>query len=123
MLVQLAHQRQQAIQEAELRSLAAKLGPLFGIVGVTTTEQSPPGPVECKARNPVPIKTMMNLLGMPAGPCRRPLGKMTRPGFEVVRNAALQVWQNDPTLLAPIAEAFGVAIALDIVMAFGVAIG
>ncbi len=93
--------------EDEADKLAADLQPFFGIVGVATQEDSPHGTVECKARNPLPVKTMMNLLGMPAGPCRRPLGKMTRAGFEVVRNAARQVWQNDPTLLAPIAEAFG----------------
>ena len=74
----------------------------FGMVGVSTEEQSPHGPVECKARNPVPVKTLMNILGMPAGPCRQPLGKMTRAGFDYVRGAARQVQANDPELLAPI---------------------
>jgi len=90
--------------------LAAKLQPLFGIVGVTTVEESLHGPVQCKARNPVPIKTLMNILGMPAGPCRRPLGKMTRAGVEVVLQAARQAHQNDPATLAPVAEFFGVDI-------------
>ena len=88
--------------------LAADLQPLFGIVGVATTEQSSRGPVECKARNPVPIKTLMNLLGMPSGPCRRPLGRLTRQGAQVVAGAARQVWRNDPELLAPVGQAFGV---------------
>ena len=88
--------------------LAADLQPLFGIVGVATTEQSSRGPVECKARNPVPVKTLMNLLGMPSGPCRRPLGRLTRQGAKVVVDAALQVWRNDPELLAPVGQAFGV---------------
>lgn len=88
--------------------LAADLKPLFGIVGVTTTEQSRKGPVPCKARNPVPVKTLMNILGMPAGPCRRPLGKLSRQGLAVVVDAARKAWRNDPGLLAPIADAFGV---------------
>ena len=94
----------------EADRIAANLQPFFGMVGVATRENSPRGEVECKARNPVPVKTLMNLLGMPAGPCRRPLGKMTRGGFDTVRNAARQVQQNDPQLLAPIAEFFGVDI-------------
>ena len=93
---------------AQADKLAADLQPLFGIVGVATTEQSSRGPVECKARNPVPVKTLMNLLGMPSGPCRRPLGRLTRQGAKVVVDAALRVWRNDPELLAPVAEAFGV---------------
>ena len=38
------------------------------------------GVTEVKARNPLPVKTLMNILGMPAGPCRQPLGKMNRAG-------------------------------------------
>lgn len=90
--------------------LAAALQPIFGIVTVVTTEQSPRGPVQCKARNPLAIKTLMNLLGMPAGPCRRPLGKMTRAGIEVVIQAARKTQQLDPTVLAPVASFFGVDI-------------
>ena len=88
--------------------LAGDLQPLLGIVGVTTTEESRFGPVQCKCRNPVPIKTLMNILGMPAGPVRRPLGRMTRSGFEVVRDAARRVHENDPAVFAPVAEFFGV---------------
>jgi 4-hydroxy-tetrahydrodipicolinate synthase len=95
-------------ETATADKLAADLQPLFGIVGVTTTEQSAKGPVECKARNPVPIKTLMNILGMPSGPSRRPLGKLTRQGVKVVVDAAFQVWRNDPELLAPVGTAFGV---------------
>ena len=95
-------------EEAAADDLAQKLGPLFGIVGVATTEQSPHGPVECKARNPVPVKTLMNILGMPSGPSRRPLGKLTRGGVQVALAAARQVHANDPTAFAPIADFFGV---------------
>jgi 4-hydroxy-tetrahydrodipicolinate synthase len=88
--------------------LAAKLQPLLGIVGVATQEESRFGSVECKARNPLPIKTLMNILGMPSGPCRPPLGKMTRAGIQVVLEAARQAHVNDPATLAPIGEFFGV---------------
>ncbi|MEW6752347.1 MAG: 4-hydroxy-tetrahydrodipicolinate synthase [Candidatus Latescibacterota bacterium] len=88
--------------------LAAALQPLLGMVGVTTREATRLGEVTCKARNPLPIKTLMNILGMPAGPCRRPLGRMTRAAAQVVLQAARQAHRNDPTLLAPVAEFFGV---------------
>ncbi|MCS7120211.1 MAG: 4-hydroxy-tetrahydrodipicolinate synthase [Nitrososphaerota archaeon] len=84
------------------------LKPLFSIVTVRTEEETPYGPVQCRARNPLPYKTLMNLLGMPAGPCRRPLGKMTRKGFEVVLNTARTVYEKTPEILAPIEEFFDV---------------
>ena len=86
--------------------LAADMKPLFGVVGVTTTETSPHGTVQCKARNPVPVKTLMNILGMPSGPCRRPLGKLTRQGIDVALAAARQLFANDPGLLTPIGDFF-----------------
>ena len=98
-------------QEADADRLAAAMGPLFACVGVTTQEETPYGSVECKARNPLAVKSLMNVLGMPSGPTRRPLGKMTRQGMEVALNAARQVHANDPTLLAPIGEFFGVDIS------------
>jgi 4-hydroxy-tetrahydrodipicolinate synthase len=50
----------------------------------------------------------MNILGMPAGPCRQPLGKMTRNGLEVVLSAARKVYENNPEILTPIAQFFDV---------------
>ena len=91
--------------------LADDLQPLFGIVGVTTTEETPFGSVECNARNPLAIKTLMNVLGMPAGPCRRPLGRMTRNGVEVAVGAAREVYANNPANLAPIGEFFDVDVS------------
>ncbi|MEE3334917.1 MAG: 4-hydroxy-tetrahydrodipicolinate synthase [Candidatus Latescibacterota bacterium] len=90
--------------------LADDMKPLFGIVGVTTTETSPHGTVQCKARNPVPVKTLMNILGMPSGPCRRPLGRLTRQGLDVALGAVKQVFANDPGLLTPIGDFFEVDI-------------
>jgi len=95
---------------AEGLRLAEALGPLFDIVTVKTQEDSPFGKRLCKARNPLPIKTLMRLLGMPAGPARRPLGRMTKAGLERVVQAATRVWRDHPEILEPVGEAFGVDI-------------
>lgn len=87
------------------------LQPLFGIVTVKTTEETKYGPVVCKARNPLPTKTLMNILGMPSGPCRQPLGKMTRQGVDTVLAAARKVWETNPQVLEPIEASFDVRIA------------
>lgn len=90
--------------------LAQALQPLFNIVTVKTQEQTPYGPVTCKARNPLAYKTLMNVLGMPSGPCRQPLGKMTHAGLEVVLANARKVYENNPEILKPIADHFNVDI-------------
>ncbi|MCK4436511.1 4-hydroxy-tetrahydrodipicolinate synthase [bacterium] len=91
------------------------LSPLFNIVTVKVKDERtfPDGSkfaVEDKFRNPLPVKTLMNGLGMPAGPCRRPLGKMSPHGVRVVRNAARTVWKKNPEILKPIEDAYGVKI-------------
>jgi len=92
----------------EANKLAQALQPLFAIVTVKTQEQTPYGTVTCKARNPLAYKTLMNVLGMPSGPCRRPLGKMTRAGLEVVLANARKVYETNPAVLQPIADFFSV---------------
>jgi len=92
---------------AELNKAVA---PLFDLVTVKTTEATPHGDVVCRARNPLAIKTLMALLGMPSGPCRRPLGRMTRKGLDVVLNVARTVWRDNPEILQPVADHFGVDI-------------
>jgi len=92
----------------EASELAQALQPLFAIVTVKTQEQTSFGPVACKARNPLAYKTLMNVLGMPSGSCRQPLGKMTRNGLEVVLSNARKVYENNPEILRPIEEFFGV---------------
>ena len=89
-------------------ALNETLAPLFSLVTVTTVESSPHGEVTCRSRNPVGIKTLMAVLGMPAGPCRQPLGKMTEKGIRKVLEATRKVWADDPSVLAPVAEFFGV---------------
>lgn len=89
-------------------ALEKALEPLFGIVTVKTYEDDGYGPRLVKARNPTSIKTLMNLLGMPAGPCRPPLGKMTRQGLEVVVSAVKTVYENNPEILKPVEDFFGI---------------
>jgi len=84
------------------------LQPLFNIVTVKTQESTPYGPVMCRARNPLACKTLMNILGMPSGPCRQPLGKMTRAGIGVVLASTRKVYEANPQVLEPIAEYFQV---------------
>jgi 4-hydroxy-tetrahydrodipicolinate synthase len=90
--------------------LAEAVKPLFGLVTVTTQEATGFGEAPCRARNPLAMKTFMSLLGMPAGPCRRPLGKMTRKGLDFVISVARRVQSNNPEILQPIADFFGVDI-------------
>ncbi len=84
--------------------------PLFSLVTVKTREKTPYGEVECRARNPLALKTLMNILGMPSGPCRRPLGKMTRAGIDRVLGAVRKTQAENPEILAPAAEFFNVDI-------------
>jgi len=93
---------------AEAEKLANALKPLFGIVTVKTQEETPSGTVGCRARNPLGTKTLMAILGMPGMPCRQPLGKMTKKGVEVVLEAGRTVWKNNPEILKPVADFFGV---------------
>lgn len=93
------------------KRLHRALEPLSNIVRVKTREQTYGAiEVEDRAENPVPIKTLMDILGMPSGPCRRPLGKMTKKGLEIVLDAVLKVWQDNPEILMPIQDFFGVNI-------------
>jgi len=91
--------------------LKRALQPLFGLVTVTTRETTEFGEVTCRARNPMALKTFMALLGMPSGPCRRPLGRMTRNGLDFVVSTARRVQTDNPEILQPVADFFGIDIA------------
>ena len=100
-------------QMAAATALADALKPLFGVVTVKCDDerQLPNGAtviVSDKFRNPLAIKTLMNALGMPAGPTLAPLGRLTLKAVEIVRAAALATWQNDPSLFEPIEKTFDV---------------
>jgi 4-hydroxy-tetrahydrodipicolinate synthase len=100
---------------ATATALREALNPLFGIVTVKAESERvlPDGSVvtlQDRFRNPLGIKSLMNALGMPAGPGRQPIGKLSREGLQIVRNAAQTVWRNNPEILLPIAEFYGVDI-------------
>ena len=86
------------------------LKPLLDLVVVTTKENSEFGTVSCRARNPLPLKTMMQILKMPGGFCRKPLGKMTLKGFNIVLDALKSVQLNNPEIFEPVASFFKVDI-------------
>ena len=98
------------------QDLGGRLTPLFKLVTVKVQSERrfPWGgsaTVEDRFRNPSGIKTMLAGLGMPAGSFRRPLGKMTRAGVEIVRNALRVVWKESPEILKPIEPFYGIDIA------------
>ncbi|PID73741.1 MAG: 4-hydroxy-tetrahydrodipicolinate synthase [Desulfobacterales bacterium] len=90
----------------EAEALDRALSPLTRIVMIRTREATPYGDVECRARNPLPVKILMNLLGMPSGPCRPPLGKITPTALEIIAGAAREVWEKNPEILTPAAKTF-----------------
>jgi len=92
----------------EAKRLSDSLKPLFEIVTVKTIAETRFGEVLVKARNPLPYKTLMNVLGMPAGPPRQPLGKMTRKGLQIILEAARKVHRNNPEIFRPIEDFFDV---------------
>ncbi|MDY6831881.1 MAG: 4-hydroxy-tetrahydrodipicolinate synthase [Thermodesulfobacteriota bacterium] len=92
----------------EGRKISLALSPLLERVTVTSTEETPLGPVTCRARNPLPVKTLMALLGMPSGFCRQPLGRMTAAGLDSLTTAARKVFTGAPELFTPLAEFFGI---------------
>ncbi len=101
---------------AGAEKLKDALSPLFNIVTVKIDNPRtlPSGEtvlVNDRYRNPQAFKTLMAGLGMPSGPCRKPLGKMTAAGVAVVRNAAKEVWEKNPKILQPVGDFFGLDIA------------
>lgn len=93
----------------EATAIVCKLQNLFGIVTVVANRNGMG--IQDKFRNPLPTKTMMNILGMPSGPCRRPLGKMSVPGLIKVYDALKVVFDTWPEVLRPIEDFFKVDIA------------
>jgi 4-hydroxy-tetrahydrodipicolinate synthase len=111
-MVRLAH----AGDMAQARVLEKKLTPVFGLVGMSVLNERrlPNGQIVevlDKYRNPLPVKTMMAGLGLPSGPCRRPLGRMSQEGVQSARQALLQMQQASPELFEPIEAFFGVDVS------------
>ncbi len=98
---------------ARARGIEESLKPVLGCVGVAVeSEREVPGvgvvPVQDKFRNPVPVKTMMAGLGMVPPTVRSPLGRMTAPGVQVVRDALRAVHVSRPEWFSPIETTFEV---------------
>lgn len=90
------------------KTIVDAVKPLFQLVTVKTTEKTPYGNVLCRARNPLAIKTLMAVLGMPSGLCRKPLGKMTKNGLDVVLETARTVQKKNPHIFQPAADFFNI---------------
>lgn len=96
------------LEDAE--QIRTALQPLMGLVTVTTQEETPFGSVTCRARNPLALKTLMQILGIPAGHCRPPMGKMTENGLAKVLEIAQTVQEKNPEIFQPLADFFKVNI-------------
>jgi len=95
----------------EAQKIRDALNPLFGLVTVCAKrEEIITSFVLDKFRNPVGIKTIMQGLGMPVGVCRPPLGKMTKAAVETARSGLREVWEQNPWILKPIEDFYGVSI-------------
>ncbi|HKK90278.1 MAG TPA: 4-hydroxy-tetrahydrodipicolinate synthase, partial [Desulfobacteraceae bacterium] len=92
----------------EAEALNNALSPLLGLVTVTTEEITPFGRIPCRARNPIALKTLMQILGLPSGGCRRPVGRMTKSGLEIVVAAAKKVQNSNPEIFSPLADFFNI---------------
>ena len=92
------------------KAIAEALKPLFEIVTVKTTEETSKGQVIFKARNPLPIKTLMSILGLPGGPLRQPLGKITRKGFQIILHNAREAQSRHPEIFKPVSDFFDINI-------------
>lgn len=96
--------------QTQARRLLSKIEPLFNLVTVKTKEKTCYGDVVFRARNPLAVKTLMAILGMPSGGCRRPLGKMTKKGLDTVLETARKIQTDSPDIFQPVADFFGVDI-------------
>jgi len=95
-------------EKEKARQIEQLLRPMMDCITVKTEEDTRFGKVICRARNPLAIKTLMNVLGMPSGPCRPPLGKMTKAGITKVVESARKIYSTAPELFEPIEEFFDI---------------
>lgn len=96
--------------ESEAKRHKNALDPLFELVTVKTKEKTPYGDVVFRARNPLAVKAIMSILGMPSGGCRKPLGKLTRNGLEKILESLRNVQGRNPEIFKPAEDFFGVNI-------------
>jgi len=89
------------------------LSPLFDLVTVKYERQETVLNSEKiffsdKIRNPVPIKVMMNILGMTPGQCRSPLGKLPKIAALHMQKKLLTLCKDNWWVLEPIQKFFNV---------------
>jgi 4-hydroxy-tetrahydrodipicolinate synthase len=97
------------------QTLEGKLKPLISTVTVKAESERtlPDGrrvKVQDRFRNPIAVKAIMKVFGMPAGPCRKPLGRLSISGASVIREALGRVMKESPEILSPIGDFYGVDI-------------
>jgi 4-hydroxy-tetrahydrodipicolinate synthase len=97
------------------REIEKKLKPLLTMVTVKVdSERTLPNGrtvrVQDRFRNPIAVKAAMSVLGMPSGPCRKPLGKLTPQAAAVIRENLSSVYSDNPEVLAPIGDFYNVDI-------------
>ena len=84
------------------------LTPWFDMVTVRSIESTRYGAVALKSRNPVPVKSLMHLIGMPSGPCRQPLGKLGPNAAASLLQIAREQHAKHPELFERIEDFFHV---------------
>ncbi len=50
----------------------------------------------------------MRILGIPVGPCRPPLGRMTQKGIKIILDKIREIYEKSPEVLNPIEDFFDV---------------
>jgi len=100
------------VEEGE--KLKTKLSPLFKLVTIKGERKvnikGKEYVVVDKYRNPLGIKTIMNIFGMPAGPARRPLGKMRKETLNSLIENLKAIYKSTPEIFKPIEEFYEVNI-------------
>jgi 4-hydroxy-tetrahydrodipicolinate synthase len=104
-----------ALNAVRARELQDALSLLHGLQSVTAEESVTVGGeallVPQRARNPVPLKSALAMLGLALPVWRAPLAALGPNGAARVRTALRLTDRRHPELLAPLAEAFGVDLA------------
>ncbi|MBX8635489.1 MAG: 4-hydroxy-tetrahydrodipicolinate synthase [Thermoplasmata archaeon] len=95
---------------AEASRLRDMLSPWFEAVTVRSTESAPQGNVSLKYRNPVPVKSLMHLFGMPSGFCRQPLGRLGPNAALSLLELAREQYAKHPELFDSIEDFFDIDI-------------
>jgi 4-hydroxy-tetrahydrodipicolinate synthase len=103
--------RCRAGEAAAARVLHDRLAGLFGLAAVNCEERVTVGgrvlAVPQRSRNPVPLKAALALLGLGEETCRPPLSVLGQNARTHVREVLRAELERQPSLLAPLAERFG----------------